>query len=57
VTGQLLALANRLLPTANGGGTVARLGKECETPFLHSVLDALTSWAAERNNELVPTGR
>jgi NAD(P)-dependent dehydrogenase (short-subunit alcohol dehydrogenase family) len=57
LTSALLSLTNRLLPTADGAGTEARQGKDCETPWLRTVVGTLTAEAAQRNNEVAAVAR
>jgi NAD(P)-dependent dehydrogenase (short-subunit alcohol dehydrogenase family) len=51
VTADLLGVANRLLPSADGAGTESRMGWESETPAPRALAGA-TYAAARRNNEL-----
>lgn len=49
----VLVLANRLLPSADGIGTEAHEGKDSESALAPSLLTALSDRAAVQNNQLV----
>ncbi|MEJ7606608.1 MAG: SDR family NAD(P)-dependent oxidoreductase [Bryobacteraceae bacterium] len=51
-TGELLGLANRLLPGPGGIGKERRKGHESESSLSPSIATVLTERAAERNNQL-----
>jgi NAD(P)-dependent dehydrogenase (short-subunit alcohol dehydrogenase family) len=53
VSGDLAAVAGRLLPAMGGVGTDSRRGAESESAATKSVLTASTDRAAERNNEMI----
>jgi hypothetical protein len=52
-----MSLMNRLLPSADGSGTEAHLGKDSESWASPSVLTTLGDRAAVRNNEVAPAER
>ena len=52
LTQDLLALANRMLPSAEGGSRVAVQGKHVEESLTPSALTGLSDAAARRNNEV-----
>jgi NAD(P)-dependent dehydrogenase (short-subunit alcohol dehydrogenase family) len=57
LTADVTAIAARLLPTAEGAGRTAVPGCESASAWSPSVLTALNELAAERNNQLVSSGR
>jgi len=54
LSGEVLALAGRLLPKPGGVGQGTRTGAESESEATQSVWTATTDRAAERNNEMSP---
>lgn len=54
LTGEILALVNRLLPTPGGIGQNTAFGDESQSALSPSILTALSQKAAARNNELRP---
>jgi short-subunit dehydrogenase len=53
ISGDLAALAGRLLPAMGGVGTESRRGAESESSASRNILTQSTDRAAERNNEIL----
>jgi len=51
LTGGILGLVNRFLPSGEGAGTASHIGKESETPITQSFLTALGQRAVHTYNE------